>query len=58
MQHDKKVKLKQVKIIRDKETDRIIDLKQAPSSTYTARNNAEAYLLKQTVATRIAKLRK
>lgn len=58
MQADKPVKLPQVKIIRDKDTERVIDLKQAKSSSYTARNNAEAFLLKQEAARKIARLKK
>ncbi len=58
MQSDKPVKLPQVLIIRDKETERVIDLKSAPNSTYTSKNNAEAYLLKVEAARKIAKLRK
>lgn len=58
MQRDKPVKLKQVRIIRDKETERIIDLKQMPNSSYTSKNNAEAFILKREIALKISKLKK
>lgn len=58
MQQDKNVKIKTVLIVRDKETQRVIDLKTQRNSTYTAPNNAAAFLLKRDVTRMISKLKK
>lgn len=58
MQHDKPVKLAQVRIIRDKDTERIVDTKTMESSSYSAKNNAEAFLMKLDAKRYISKLKK
>lgn len=58
MQQDKPVKIPTVKIERDKETQRVTNVKRLSNSTYTARNNAEAFILKQDMAAKLSKLKK
>lgn len=58
MQVDKPVRIPEILIERDKETNRVINVKRIGTSTYTAKNNAEAYLLKIDMAKKIARLKK
>lgn len=58
MQQDKPVKIPTVKIERDKETQRVTSVKRLANSTYTAKDNAAAFLLKRDMAQKISKLKK
>lgn len=58
MQQDKPVKIPTIKIERDKETNRVLDVKRLANATYTAKNNAEAFILKLDMARKINKLKR
>jgi hypothetical protein len=56
MQYDKEVKLPVVRINRDKETGRVLSVKRIGTSRFSAKNNSEAFILKQDIKTRLKNL--